>query len=223
MSESPLSTPSATDHGEDELKVRLVEREMLLREVHHRVKNDMATITSYLSVQADGLSYQSRERLVLLEARSRVESMMHLYDRLSRSEDFRTIPAGSYLHDLIDELRCLIPDPNRIFIEADCEVFPLDSSVLFPLGMAVNELVTNAIKHAFPDGRRGTVRVTLRRDPKGAALAKVEDDGVGLPKSGRFEPGFGSSLVPALAAQIGGTLEKISVLGKGTAFQIRIP
>lgn len=99
----------------------------------------------------------------------------------------------------------------------------MDARLLFPLGMAVNELVTNAIKHAFPDGRAGTVRVTLRRDPPGGVLAEVRDDGVGLPSDDSLRTGLGLSLVPALTSQVGGALERTSSPEGGTVFSIRIP
>ena len=201
----------------------ILEKGVLLREIHHRIKNDMAAISSYLSIQADGLPAKSRERMVLLEARSRVDGMMRLYDQLSVSEDFHTLSAKIYLEDLVCDLCCLIPEPNRVRLLSECEDIPMDSRVLFPLGMAINELVTNAIKHAFRDGHDGIVRVTLRRDSPRGIRAAVEDTGTGFPFSADSPSGFGLSLVGALVEQVEGILETTSIQDQGTTFCIRIP
>ncbi len=209
--------------SEDDLRARLAEKETLLREVHHRVKNDIGILTSYLSLQADRLPARSPERMILLEARRRVGGMARLYSRLSTAEDYGELPAGEYLRDLVEELRCLEPDPDRVEIRADLEDVSLDSKKLYPLGMAVNELVANAIKHAFPEGRRGVVTVSLRRGADGAVVATVEDDGIGMPRGEDLREGLGRALVPALAAQIGGAIEESVPPGGGSAFRIRIP
>lgn len=229
-SAGPGDTPRAGRPGaesksrcEDDIRTRLAEKETLLREVHHRVKNDIATLGAYLSLQADRLPDHSSERLILLEARSRVEGMSRLYDRMSRAGDYGAVSAGAYLADLVEELRCFDPDPGRVEIRAQLEDILLDSRKLLPLGMAVNELVVNAIKHAFPDGRKGTVRVILRREADGTVIAGVEDDGAGMPRESELREGLGRTLVPALASQIGGTLEKFVPAGGGSAFRIRIP
>lgn len=208
---------------EDDLRTRLAEKETLLREVHHRVKNDIAVLSAYLSLQANRLPDHSFERRTLLEARGRVEGMSRLYDRMSRAGDYGAVSAGAYLTELVEELRCLDPDPGRVEIRAELEDILLDSRKLFPLGMAVNELVVNAIKHAFPDGRKGTVRVILRLEADGAVTAGVEDDGVGMPRESDLREGLGRTLVPALASQIGGTLEELVPAGGGSAFRIRLP
>jgi len=208
---------------EDDLRTRLAEKETLLREVHHRVKNDIATLSAYLSLQANRLPDHSFERMTLLEARTRVEGMARLYGRLSTADDYGVLPAGAYLRDLIEELRCLEPDPDRVEIRTELEELPLDSRKLYPLGMAVNELVANAIKYAFPEGRKGVVTVSLRRAADGSMVAAVEDDGIGMPTGENLREGLGRALVPALAAQIGGVFEESVPPGGGSAFRIRIP
>lgn len=218
-----VGRPTSRSRCEDDLRTRLAEKEILLREVQHRVKNDVAVLGAYLSLQADRLPEDSYERRTLLEARNRVEGLSRLYDRLSRAQDFGVLPGGEYLEELVEELRCLVPDPERVDIRTELEEIPLESRKLYPLGMAVNELVVNAIKHAFPDNRTGVVRVILRRDKDGSVLAGVEDDGVGLPKGTDIRQGLGRVLVPALAAQIGGVVEEFVPPGGSYAVRIRIP
>jgi two-component sensor histidine kinase len=208
---------------EDDLRTRLAEKEILLREVHHRVKNDIATISAYLSLHAHRLPDHSFERATLLEARSRVEGLTRIYDLMSRANCYGALPAGAYFTELVRELRCLEPDPVRVEIRTELEDITLDSRKLFPLGMAVNELVTNAIKHAFPDGRSGVVRVTLRKEADGAVVAVVEDDGIGLPTADVPREGLGRTLVPALAAQVGGSVEEYVPPGGGRGVRIRVP
>jgi two-component sensor histidine kinase len=216
-------TISPDSSGSDGLKALLAEKDIQLREVHHRIKNDMATIASYLAIQSDTMAPDSLAYHALIEARSRIEGMMRIYDLLCRSDDFRTVPAGAYIEELVEGLQYFNPEPERILVQADCENLDMDSKILFPLGMAVNELATNAIKHAFPGNRPGKVHILLRRDSDGSILAEVADDGIGYPSSPNREPGFGLTLVPALVAQIKGTLETTSGPDQGTTFRIRIP
>ncbi len=215
--------PRARVRCEDDLRTRLAEKEILLREVHHRVKNDLAALGSYLSLRAGFLPDESPARTILQETRTRLEGLARLYGRLSGAEDYATLPAGDYLAELVEELRCLEPDPGRVEIRADLEDIPLDSRILHAVGLVVNELVVNAVKHAFPGDRRGVVRVVLRREEDGGILAEVSDDGVGMPRSGDLREGLGRVLVPALVDQIRGRLEEISPPGGGSVFRIRIP
>lgn len=219
----PSKDAGSKSRCEDDLRTRLAEKDILLREVHHRVKNDIAAVSAYLSLHANRLPDHSFERATLLEARSRVDGLSRLYDLMSRTNYYGAIPAGAYFAELAREHRCLAPDPGRVEIRTELEDVSLDSRKLFPLGVAVNELVTNAIKHAFPDGRSGVVRVTLRKEADGAVTAGVEDDGVGLPKEAILKEGLGRTLVPALAAQIGGSVEEYVPPGGGLGVRIRIP
>ena len=215
--------PGFRGRSEDDLRIRLAEKEILLREVHHRVKNDVAALGAYLSLQADRLPANSLERRALLEARTRVESMSRLYEHLALAQNYETLPAGEYLMELVEELRSLVPDSDRVEIRAELEEINLESRKLFPLGMAVNELVVNSIKHAFPNDRTGVVRVILRREQDGTVLVGIEDDGVGMPKGSEPQDGLGRVLVPALVAQIGGLIEESVPPGGGWTVRIRIP
>lgn len=213
-----------TERKSAELEIQrlLKEKNLLLHEVHHRIKNNMTMITSLLSLQAssteDGYAHQA-----LKEAESRVRAMVDIYDRLYRETDYRNVGVESYFGSLIDEIgRSYILDRN-VRIERVLDDALLDTRIVFPLGIILTELLTNALKYAFPGGRAGTIRIRLERQGPAALLLCVADDGVGIPEEHREETGrgFGLSLVHLLAMQISGTVT-VSVNG-GTTVTITVP
>jgi len=185
----------------------LKEKEILLKEVHHRIKNNMSTISSLLHLQADALSDPS-SIAALNDARSRVMSMMLIYDKLYRSADFRNIGVRDYLVNLIHEIFSTFPDRKNINIEYVVDDFILDSKVLFPLGIIINELLTNSMKHAFPGGREGKICVSVNIDGNGFIEASVSDDGAGIPESVDLSrtQSFGLNLIDLLVNQIRGSI-----------------
>ena len=206
----------------DRISALLEEKKLLLREVHHRIKNNMGTVASLLSLQS---SHRDNPEVAaaLSEAGGRIQSMMLVYDRLYRSEDFRSVSARSYLDEVFREISAQFGPPAGIRMEGSFEEILLDSDLLIPVGMVLNELVTNAIKYAFPEGRSGRIRASLARTGDAHLVLTVEDDGAGLPEN--FEigstGGFGFLLVRALAQQVRGRIE----LGRegGTSFRFTIP
>ena len=194
------------------------EKELLLHEVHHRIKNNMHSMMSMLAMQAQA-SDDERIRTALRDAEDRIGSMMLLYDKLYRSESVSRADAAVYLGDIAD----LIDSQNRhrpsVVLRRTLCPFTLDASVLMPLGIAANELVSNAYKHAFPEGRGGTVDLGFSVDG-GEALLAVQDDGMGMDDP-TVEHGFGMSVVEGVAAQLGGRFAVIS--GQGTRFELRFP
>ncbi|HOX47688.1 MAG TPA: PAS domain S-box protein [Spirochaetales bacterium] len=203
--------------AEARIRALLTEKELLLREVHHRIKNNMATMGSLLSLQAGNTS-DPFARAALADAEKRLRSMGLLYDRLYRSPSLVALSAREYLEPLVDEiLEKLMPGDKAVSVEKSIEDFTLDADRLQPLGIIVNELLSNALKHAFKGRSRGRIAVSAwSRD--GRFTLRVEDDGVGLPPSVDFDsaPGFGLRLVKGLAEQLGGTarIER----GGGTRF-----
>jgi len=203
--------------AEARIRALLAEKELLLREVHHRVKNNMATMGSLLSLQAESAA-DPYAKEALLDAEKRLRSMGLLYDRLYRSPSLVALSAREYLEPLVDEiLEKLMPGDKAVSVEKSIEDFTLDADRLQPLGIIVNELLSNALKHAFKGRSRGRIAVSAwSRD--GRFTLRVEDDGVGLPPSVDFDsaPGFGLRLVKGLAEQLGGTarIER----GGGTRF-----
>ncbi len=213
-----------TERKEAEARVKalLGDRELLLKEVHHRVKNNLATIAGLLSLQAQSLS-DSEASAALKDTRARVETMMKIYDRLYRSGEYREMSLKPYLSSLVRDVAAVFSGRAEIAVEESIADIMLPSGSVFPIGIIIHELITNAFKYAFPDGRPGTIRVSLAdRRPEGLEL-RVRDDGVGLPASADLDDpkGFGFTLIRLLSDQLEGRVE-VSREG-GTEFRIFFP
>ncbi len=183
----------------------LNEKELLLTEVHHRIKNNMTTMVSLLSLQASA-STEPQVKQALTEAQSRMQSMTLLYEKLYRSESVSEISISEYLPSLVTDLVSTYGADRRVALEIEVEEFTLPVSLVTALGIIVNEVVTNALKYAFPDGGEGAISVKAEAGPgPGGPVVTIVDDGVGLPPSvGLGESGgFGLTLVATLAEQYG--------------------
>ena len=183
----------------------LAEKEALLKEVHHRVKNNLQVSSSLLRLQAERVA-DPAARDALREGQARIRSMALVHELLYRSEDLSRIDMGDYLRQLTREL-VRSHDASASSIRVELDVTPrrvsLDRAV--PLGLVVNELVSNALQHAFPDGGEGHVAIRLEDGDEGLTLT-VRDDGVGLPEGldpERAET-LGMRLVSTLVDQLDG-------------------
>lgn len=180
------------------------DKDLLLKEVHHRIKNNMNTIMSLLSLQAGTVADQAASA-ALDDARSRVQSMMVLYDKLYRSDILTTLSLQEYLPPLVNEIVSMFPRGNSIDVDTSVDDIVLDPKKLFPIGIIVNELVTNSMKHAFTG--RDSGRITVSAVSAGSAVTMtIQDDGIGLPESVHIDSsgGFGIRLVSILAEQLSG-------------------
>ncbi len=202
---------------EQRLQSSLKEKEVLLREIHHRVKNNMQIVASLLYLQA----HANRDKVgpLALEAFSksqdRIKSMAMIHDRLYRSGDLSSIDFGAYLHALVPDLLAAYAAGDRIKanIESESVLLPIDQAI--PCGLIVNELVTNCLKHGFPGSRTGTIDITARQVSDGRTELSVIDDGVGF---SRFEDShrtglMGLRLVQDLAHQLDGHVSIDSIDG----------
>jgi PAS domain S-box-containing protein len=191
---------------EENIKGLLAEKELLLKETHHRVKNNMNIIQGLLTLQAEfGANPAVREKL--LDVAVRVRNMTILYDKLYRSETFRELGIKDFLPPLIDEIVGIFPAIPPVRTEVRVEDIILSSKILSPLGIIINELITNSMKYAFKGRDSGVIAVSASQKD-GLVTIAYEDDGVGLPESVNFENsgGFGMQLVQMLTEQIGGTV-----------------
>ena len=212
-----------TERKKDEEKLRaaLEEREVMLREIHHRVKNNMQIVSSLLRLQS---RYVKDEKAleVLNESQSRIKSIALIHEKLYQSQDFTRIDFSDYIAKMVTHLFAIYKvDSSRIRYNVDAKNIQLDISRAIPCGLIINELITNALKHAFPEGREGEVIVRMRPlDGDGFELA-VKDSGVGLPKGFdlRRKGSLGFQIVNDLVKQIDGSIENRR--GAGTEIIIR--
>ncbi|HYB99796.1 MAG TPA: histidine kinase dimerization/phosphoacceptor domain -containing protein [Candidatus Limnocylindrales bacterium] len=198
----------------------LRENEILLKEIHHRVKNNLQIISSMLSLQA-ARTEDKRSRAVFIESESRIRAMALIHEQLYRSGDLARVDIGEYLENLSRQIARYL---GRLDckVEISCDFDEVAVDVAIPCGLIVNELVTNCIQHAFPDGRAGTVSVwfTAAEDER---ILIVSDDGVGLDPDVDLDSGatLGIKLVRALADQLGGRLEILN--DGGATFRVTFP
>jgi two-component sensor histidine kinase len=206
---------------EEELRQSLQEKETLVKEVHHRVKNNLAVVSSLLRLQSRQLEDEQAQGMIS-DSGNRVQSLSMLHEKLCRSEDVKSVAIGEYVRDLAQHLfRAFGKDGGKVRLAVDTEGLALDVDLAIPCGLIVNELVTNALKHAFPDGRSGEVRVGFRRNGERGYELNVRDDGTGMaPEVDPWTAGtLGMQIVTQLAAQLDAELE-VEREG-GTGFTIR--
>ena len=169
------------DEEAGELRQALAEKTMLLKEVHHRVKNNLQVICSLLSMQIDSAVGMSCGA-ALNDAYSRVQAMSLIHEQIYQSESLADLNFGEYVQALSQRLfATYCVDRSRIGIELSVEPVRLDMQQAIPCGLILSELFSNALKYAFPDGRSGMIRVSLRRTAVGRMELAVEDNGCGLP------------------------------------------
>jgi PAS domain S-box-containing protein len=203
-----------------ELTATLREREVLLQEVHHRVKNNLQVISSLINMQVRKLD-PGATREALEECRTRVLAIALIHEKLYQTRNYAQVPFADYVRGLaVNVLDATGIEPSRVRLELAIADLPVGIDVAIPCGLVLNELITNALKHGFVDGRSGTVRIELARLDEGRLSLRVRDDGVGLP------PGFdirrigsmGLRLVCTLADQLGAELVVDGQVG--TSFQL---
>ena len=215
-----------TDRKEAELALQtsLHEKEALLKEVHHRVKNNLQVIMSLLRMEGRR-STQADTKFVLSEMQGRIRSMALLHESLYRSGTFAAVDLAGYLRQLATQaFRSFQATPNKVRLDLALDPVLVEMDQALPCGLLVNELISNALKHAFPDGRAGLVRVALQPvagEPARWCLA-VTDDGVGLPPDfdARRSQSLGLQLVADLAGQLRGTLALTPAAPAGTCVAI---
>lgn len=184
----------------------LADKELLLREVHHRLKNNMNTMGSILSLQADTME-DPAAATALREAMGRMQSMGILYDKLYRSENVREMSVRDYLPVLVNEVMEMFPDAEHVQSETRIDDFVLGAKSLSTLGIIVNELVANAMKHGL-SGKTGAILAVSAVHTDTGYTVVIQDNGTGIPESVDFagSHGFGMRLVKILTEQMNGTI-----------------
>jgi PAS domain S-box-containing protein len=208
--------------SEEKAKALLKEKEVMLREIYHRVKNNMQVISSLLNLQAD--RYIGTETYTALkESQRRIRAMSLVHEKLYKSTDFNCIDCADYLQSLSSSLSLAFQiDPTRIQFDVILEHQCMNVSDAIPCALIINELISNSMKHAFPDNRKGTITVEFHHKKDDATKVEliVRDDGVGFPLESDIEKmdTLGLEIVRLLTEQMNGTLEIES--DKGTTCRI---
>jgi two-component sensor histidine kinase len=201
----------------------LREKEALLGEIHHRVKNNMQVVSSLLALQARAVSNDETKRM-LEDTRNRIHSMAMLHETLYESGELAAVDFPKYILQMTNYLfRSYGVESERIRVHTDVEDVNLNLDAALPCGLLVNEVITNALKHAFPEGRGGEVRIVLRERLPGAAGLELSDDGVGLPEGLDWATSrsLGLRLIRELARQLSATLDIESA--RGTRVRLTFP
>jgi PAS domain S-box-containing protein len=207
---------------EKQLRASLEEKEVLLREVHHRVKNNLQIVSSMLNLQVGQLS-DPQALSLFKESQTRVRSIAMFHEKLYQSPDLARIDIGGYLSGLATSLFVTYGvNPDDVTLEIRAAHVPLGVDAAISCGLIVNELVSNSLKHAFPARRKGHVCVELSAEESDVVLS-VADDGVGIPEALDFRnpASLGLKLVCIFTDQVRGTIELLR--GEGTRFVIRFP
>jgi two-component system, sensor histidine kinase PdtaS len=183
------------------------ERAMLLREVHHRVKNDLQLVCSLLSIQERGLG-DTRAAQALEDCVLRVQAIAHIHEQMYQSNDLATLSLSEHLRTLTSQVELVGGNSSVEFALDIGESVTLGVDRAIPCAMIVHELVVNCFKHAFPGGRKGRVAVSCRREGGSLVSVSVQDDGVGMPERSAEAPGggLGWTLIDALSRQLDATL-----------------
>lgn len=194
---------SQLEESEARNRASIAEKEVLLKEIHHRVKNNLQIVTSLIQLKADELKEED-DRLLLVDIRQRILALAQLHELLYQSRDLASIDAGDYLDAIARDTARAYSWPDLRMIS---EPMTLGIDEALPLGLIANELLINAMKYAYPADARGQIRLVLARDGESAVM-RVEDNGVGLP--GGVDPAvcdsMGFTIVRGLAQQLLGTL-----------------
>jgi PAS domain S-box-containing protein len=210
--------------AEAQIRASLLEKENLLREIHHRVKNNMQVVSALLVLQ----SKKTKDRKILdmfRESEHRIKTMALIHEKLYQSRSFGTIDFAEYLNRLIQYLfRSYEEHSSRVTLDLDVKDISFDIDTALPCSLIINELVTNSLKYAFPEKKGGKICIRVRKDDGKGFVMEVRDNGIGLPAGFDMETTgtLGLRLVHGLATnQLGGSIE--TGKGKGTSFIIRFP
>jgi PAS domain S-box-containing protein len=209
--------------AEEVVKASLREKEILLKEIHHRVKNNLQMTSSLLKLQASKIQDEAARRAIA-ESRARIRAIALVHEMLYRSTDLSLIDFSAYLRQLVKQLALASSTrSSQIAVSTEIDDVRLSVDTAVPCGLLVAELVTNCFQHAFPEGKRGSILLCLRAT---AAACEIDvcDDGVGFP--GGADPktsgSLGLELVRALAGQLHGHVE-LSSSAEGTKVHVTLP
>jgi len=206
-----------------ELERRVHEKDILLSEIHHRVKNSLQVVSSLLSLESARIQDPSIKEM-LQGSQNRIRSMALIHQTLYQSKDFARVDFHAFLLSFVPTLiQSYSVQPGQVALAFHVAEVRLPIDAAIPCGLIVNELISNALKHAFPEGRVGTIHISFMQDNDNHATLSVEDDGIGIPDDFSFERSdtLGVQLVYLLAGQLAGTVS--FTRSEPTGFVVRFP
>ena len=218
---------AALEDANHNLEQKNQENELLLKEIHHRVKNNLQTISSLLNLQSASIQDESALSAVQ-ESQSRVRSMALIHQKLYQGEKLAAVEMKDYFTTMSEAmLESFGQVAERIKLDIEMEELELDVDTAIPIGLITNELLTNSLKYAFPEERSGKIAISLISEEEDALCLKISDNGVGLNSKGEqnqsFGPGtgFGGRLVQLLTMQLGGKMEQHGDNGTATIIRFK--
>jgi two-component sensor histidine kinase len=223
LTEALRADNAACQEAQVQLQALLSEKEILVKEMHHRVKNNLQVVASLLSLQAESIQ-DARTRRMFQESEHRIHAIMLIHETLYQVDDLTHIEFGAYIRTLVTQLlHASGISTERISLEVAADEILLELTTAIPCGLIVNELVTNCLKHAFPEPQSGKIRIALQANAEDSVTLQVSDNGVGLPAGMDFRAtdSLGLQLICILTEQLGGTIALEA--GKGTTFTITFP
>lgn len=197
----------------------LSEKETLLKEIHHRVKNNLQVVSSLLSMQSRFIDDEKALGAVN-EGQSRVESMALIHQKLYQDTNISSVNVLEYIEDLTETLQRSYTTSTNVQFHYEIDNLQIDVDTIIPIGLILNELICNSLKHAFPNKSEGNITVKLKEE-KSHLLMQVSDDGVGPEESVRSENSFGKVLIDSLATKLKATLEINAEQGMSTILHIK--
>ncbi|MBN2049311.1 MAG: transporter substrate-binding domain-containing protein [Spirochaetales bacterium] len=207
--------------AEEALQKRLKEKDILLHEIHHRVKNNLSVISSLLNVQSDSIQSPEAAIKAFQDSKDRIMAMALLYEKMYASEDYSAIDLKEYLHDLSHLLLYTHRPDGNIQISVSTFDTVLHMDIAVPLGFILNELISNALLHAFPEQAAGIIFIDLREEGPGRCLLSVRDTGRGMVNIPEEAHTVGFTLIRLMTEQLGGTIS-VSPEG-GTKITVSFP
>ncbi|HEY9653749.1 MAG TPA: histidine kinase dimerization/phosphoacceptor domain -containing protein, partial [Coleofasciculaceae cyanobacterium] len=205
------------------IKASLKEKEVLLKEIHHRVKNNLQIVTSFLQMQSRR-TQEIQALEILRDSKNRIASIALVHEKLYRSENLANINFGQYIPDLTTHLfdtYNISSDTVKLKINVADISLPIDRAI--PCGLIINELVSNSLKYAFPHNRHGKIQMDFYSNPDDTLTLTIRDNGIGIPEEFDIETthSLGLTLVQGLVEQLEGTFELVR--NRGTEFKITFP
>ncbi|NJP08195.1 MAG: hypothetical protein HC866_00910 [Leptolyngbyaceae cyanobacterium RU_5_1] len=208
---------------EEQIKTSLKEKEVLLKEIHHRVKNNLQIVDSLLQLQSRRTD-DRHARAILIDSRNRIASIALVHEKLYRSEDLANIAFAQYVPDLTAHLfDSYNISSSAVTLNTEISDISLEIETAIPCGLIINELVSNSLKYAFPDNQEGEISVRFYTNSNDTLTLIVRDNGIGIPKEFNIEDAksLGLTLVQSLVEQLEGILELNC--SQGTEFKISFP